>query len=86
MVAVPFFCPDARPLSKNPVFLYSYDRFQRPNPFRPDVVVSIDSVIEQKVDALLEIESQFIEGGALGSAARGLCTGAESVVILRGAP
>ncbi len=70
MVAVPFICPDARPLERNPIFLYSFDRFQRPNPFRPDIVVSIDSVIEQKVDALLKIESQFIEGGALGSAER----------------
>ncbi len=42
MVAVPFFCPDVPPLRKNPVFLYSFDRFQRPNPFRPDVVVSIE--------------------------------------------
>lgn len=30
------------------------------------MVVSIDAVIEQKIDALAEIESQFIEGGALG--------------------
>ena len=70
MVAVPFFCPDTPPLKKNPVFLYSYDRFQRPNPFRPDVVVAIDDVIEQKVDAMVTMESQFIEGGALGSADR----------------
>ena len=70
MVAVPFFCPDVPPLKKNPVFLYSYDRFQRPNPFRPDVVVAIDSVIERKVDALVLMESQFIEGGAMGSADR----------------
>ena len=70
MVAVPFFCPDAAPLKKNPVFLYSYDRFQRPNPFRADVVVAIDDVIERKVDALVLMESQFIEGGALGSADR----------------
>jgi len=67
MVAVPFFCPDVPPLKRNPVFLYSYDSFQRPNPFRPDIVVAIDDVIEQKLDALLAIESQFIEGGALGS-------------------
>jgi LmbE family N-acetylglucosaminyl deacetylase len=67
MVAVPFFCPDAPPLKKNPVFLYSYDRFQRPNPFRPDVVVAIDSVLERKLDALVAIESQFVEGGALGN-------------------
>jgi N-acetylglucosamine malate deacetylase 1 len=67
MVAVPFFCPDAPPLNHNPVFLYSYDTFQRPNPFRPDVVVAVDDVVERKIDALMVMESQFIEGGALGS-------------------
>jgi len=70
MVAVPFFCPDAPPLKRNALFLYSYDRFQRPNPFRPDVVVAIDEVIDEKVEALVLMESQFIEGGALGSADR----------------
>ncbi|MBN2477504.1 MAG: PIG-L family deacetylase [Pirellulales bacterium] len=70
MVGVPFLCPDTPPLKKSPVFLYSYDRFQTPTPFRPDVVVSIDGVIEQKLDALATLESQFIEGGAMGSAAR----------------
>lgn len=70
MAAVPFLCPDTPPLKKNPVFLYSYDRFQLPTPFRPDVVVSIDSVIERKLDALAAIESQFVEGGAMGDASR----------------
>jgi len=70
MAAVPFLCPDTPPLKKNPVFLYSYDRFKTPNPFRADVVVAIDSVIEQKVDSLAVIESQFIEGGAMGNAGR----------------
>jgi LmbE family N-acetylglucosaminyl deacetylase len=68
MVAVPFFCPEVPPLKKNPVFLFSYDTFQRPNPFRPDIVVAIDEVIEQKLDALVAMPSQFIEGGALGNA------------------
>ncbi len=77
MVAVPFFCPDTPPLDHNPVFLYSYDRFQRPNPFRPDVVVAIDDVIERKIDALVKMESQFIEGGALGSAERAPKSAAE---------
>jgi LmbE family N-acetylglucosaminyl deacetylase len=70
MVAVPFFCPDTPPLKRNPVFLFSADSFQRPDPFRADVVVAIDDVVERKVDALVKIESQFIEGGALGSADR----------------
>ena len=64
MVTVPFFCPDTPYLKDNPVFLYSYDSFARPNPFRPDIVVAIDSVIERKLDALLLLESQFVEGGA----------------------
>ena len=66
MVAVPFFCPEVPHLTKNPVYLYYYDRFQRPTPFRPDIVVPIDKVIDKKVNALLVMESQFIEGGALG--------------------
>jgi LmbE family N-acetylglucosaminyl deacetylase len=66
MVTVPFFCPDTPYLPSNPVFLYSYDTFQRPNPFRPDVVAAIDSVIDKKVDALMLLESQFVEGGANG--------------------
>ncbi|HUT10504.1 MAG TPA: PIG-L family deacetylase [Thermoguttaceae bacterium] len=77
MVGVPFLCPDTPPLKKNPVFLYSADRFQTPVPFRADIVVSIDGVIERKLDALAEIESQFIEGGAMGSADRVPKTAAE---------
>jgi N-acetylglucosamine malate deacetylase 1 len=66
MVTVPFFCPDTPALKKNPVFLYASDGFQKPNPFKPDIVVSIDSVIERKLDALAELVSQFIEGGCGG--------------------
>ena len=66
MVTVPFFCPDTPALKKNPVFLYASDGFQKPNPFKPDIVVSIDSVIERKLDGLAEIVSQFIEGGCGG--------------------
>jgi LmbE family N-acetylglucosaminyl deacetylase len=68
MVAVPFFCPDIKPLQKNPVFLYSSDRFKKPYPFRADIAVAVDEVFEKKVDALLALESQTFEGGALGSA------------------
>lgn len=68
MVTVPFFCPDVPAIKKNPVFLYASDGFQKPNPFRPDIVVSIDSVIERKLDAMAELVSQFIEGGCGGGA------------------
>lgn len=66
MVTVPFFCPNVPHLKKNPVFLYNPDRFQKPAPFQPDIAVSIDSVIQQKLDALDALESQFYEGGANG--------------------
>src|SRR5438067_9176383 len=68
MVTVPFFCPDAPALKKNPVFMYAPDGFQRPNPFRADVAVDIDDVIEPTLDALLVMESQIQEGGANGYA------------------
>jgi N-acetylglucosamine malate deacetylase 1 len=68
MVTVPHFCPDVPYLVKNPAFFYYPDRFQKPNPFDPSVMVSIDSVMEKKLDALAIMESQFYEGGANGSA------------------
>jgi len=66
MVGVPFFCPDVPPLQKTPVFLYSADSFQKPSPFTADIVVAIDDAVEKKVAALVAMESQFVEGGALG--------------------
>jgi hypothetical protein len=68
MVAVPFFSPEVPPLKDNPVFLFYPDRFRKPNPFQPDILVSIDEVMEKKLDALGLIVSQFYEGGANGSA------------------
>jgi N-acetylglucosamine malate deacetylase 1 len=67
MVTVPFFCPDVPYLKNNPVFMYYPDSFQKPNPFQPDIAISIDSVITRKLDALDALESQFYEGGANGS-------------------
>lgn len=66
MVTVPFFGPDVSSLKKNPVFMYRSDRFQRPNPFRADVAVDIDEVMQPTLDALLMMESQIHEGGANG--------------------
>jgi LmbE family N-acetylglucosaminyl deacetylase len=67
MVTVPFFCPDVPALERNPVFLFSSDRFQKPYPFQPDIVVAIDEVFEQKLEAIHQLASQVYEGGANGS-------------------
>jgi LmbE family N-acetylglucosaminyl deacetylase len=61
MVVVPNITPDTPALRKNPVFMYFQDGFQRPNPFRPDVAVAIDDVIEKKIDMLDAHVSQFYE-------------------------
>ena len=61
MVTVPNLVTDTPSLRKNPVFLYFYDGFQRPQPFRPDIVISLDDVIDKKFAALDAHVSQFYE-------------------------
>lgn len=68
MVTVPFFETGTPALKNNPLFLYSADRFQKPYPFRADIVVAIDEVFDRKVKALSAMESQIFEGGANGDA------------------
>jgi LmbE family N-acetylglucosaminyl deacetylase len=61
MVVVPNVVSDTAPLERNPIFMYYQDGFQKPAPFRPDVVVAIDDVWETKVNALDAHVSQFYE-------------------------
>ena len=61
MVTVPNVVTEVPALRKNPVFLYFEDGFQKPAPFRPDIAVSIDDVVDRKVDALDAHVSQFYE-------------------------
>ena len=61
MVIVPNVAPDTPALEKNPVFLYSSDHFQKPNPFQPDIVVDVSEVWDQKIYAMAAHESQFFE-------------------------
>jgi len=61
MVVVPNICPDTPALRRNPVFFYFQDNFQRPNPFRPDVAIAIDDVIEKKLQMLDAHTSQMYE-------------------------
>jgi LmbE family N-acetylglucosaminyl deacetylase len=61
LVIVPNIVSSTPPLTKNPVFLYFRDRFQRPNPFRPDIAVDITQAIQKKVDGLDAHVSQVYE-------------------------
>ena len=61
LVIVPNIAPDTPPLKKNPVFLFTQDRFQKPYPFHPDIAVDISDVYEQKIYGVAAHESQFFE-------------------------
>jgi LmbE family N-acetylglucosaminyl deacetylase len=61
MVTVPKILPEVPFLEKNPVFLYTYDEFIHPEPFKADVCVNIDDVIEKKIDMYHQHTSQMYE-------------------------
>jgi len=61
MVVVPLLQPDIPALRRNPVFLYFEDRFQKPQPFKPDIAVNIEDTWEKKLDSFEANESQFYE-------------------------
>ena len=61
MITVPNVLAFHEHLARNPVIAYVSDTFQRPYPFAPDVVVPIDTVVEQKVDMLDQHVSQVYE-------------------------
>ncbi len=63
LVIVPNVTPDTPPLTKNPVFLYMNDNFEKPYPFSKDIVVIVDKVFDQKVLALSKHDSQMFEWG-----------------------
>ncbi len=67
MIRVPFYVPDTPPVQHPTTFLYFYDRFTTPYPFKADIAVSIDDVFDKKLDAIDALASQVYEGGALGS-------------------
>lgn len=61
MLTVPMMCPDTRHLERMPVFAYWYDDFRDTVAFRADVVVPIDSLMEQKIDMAASHISQVFE-------------------------
>lgn len=60
-VTVPNILGNTPALASNPVICYVSDGFEKPYPFRPDVVVDITPVIEPKVRMLHCHASQFYE-------------------------
>jgi LmbE family N-acetylglucosaminyl deacetylase len=61
MVTVPAILPEVPHLKKNPLFLYSSDSFKHPEPFKADVCIDIDDVIEKKMDMYHQHKSQMYE-------------------------
>ncbi len=60
-VTVPNILPLVPHLRRNPVIAYVGDRFRKPAPFQPDVVVAIDEAMETKWDMMHCHQSQFYE-------------------------
>ncbi|MEZ5399346.1 MAG: PIG-L family deacetylase [Bryobacteraceae bacterium] len=61
MVVVPNFMSEVPALHDNPIFMYYNDNFQKPAPFRPDIVVRLDDVWDAKINAMDAHVSQFYE-------------------------
>ncbi len=60
-VTIPNVQPLTPHLTYNPVMAYWGDGFRHPYPFTPDIAISIDDVIETKLDMLHCHQSQFYE-------------------------
>ncbi len=61
MVTVPSIVPEAPILRRDPVVAFMADRFTKPYPLQPDVVVDIGEHVETITDMLACHESQFFE-------------------------
>jgi LmbE family N-acetylglucosaminyl deacetylase len=61
MISVPQMTGKSEPLLAAPVFLYMPDRFRKPAPFSPDIVVDVTAVAGKKADAICAHQSQVYE-------------------------
>lgn len=61
MLTVPGICPRVPHLRRMPVICYMEDEFLKPNPMRPELVIAIDEMIDDKVRMLACHVSQFFE-------------------------
>ena len=60
LLIVPNYVPDAPAMKRAPVIMFMEDRFRNP-PFRADVAIDIDDVVEEKFRMLDKHVSQFYE-------------------------
>jgi len=61
MVTVPPHVASVPHLRYNPIFAYVYDHFDKPTPYKPDIVIDIDAVIEKKLRMIHSHTSQVYE-------------------------
>lgn len=61
LVVAPFFEPLTPGVDRNPIFLHDHDGFDKPYPFEPDIVVSIDESAEAKWDCIRAMPSQMAD-------------------------
>lgn len=61
VVVAPFFEPLTPNVDRNPIFLHDSDNFEKPYPFQPDIVVSIDASAEAKWDCVRAMPSQMAD-------------------------
>lgn len=61
LLTVPAVAPDTPALRRDPVIMYLWDGFTKPNPFQPEVLVDIEPVLESVVDMLACHRSQVFD-------------------------
>ncbi|HHV99524.1 MAG TPA: PIG-L family deacetylase [Clostridiaceae bacterium] len=61
LVMVPNICPSVECIRYQPIILYMFDNFKKPYPFSPNIALSIDDVLDKKVQMLNCHKSQFYE-------------------------
>lgn len=60
LLIVPNYCPEVPAMKKTPVIMYFYDHFKNP-PFKADIAIKIDDVIDDKIKMISFHESQVFE-------------------------
>jgi LmbE family N-acetylglucosaminyl deacetylase len=61
LIMVPNICPDTPAMKFQPTIFYMRDNFKHPYVFTPNVVVSLDDVIDQKLKMVSCHKSQFFD-------------------------